>query len=149
MPAAPPLYLDLKPSRHLVAALALVHCLALAAAWIGSAGWGRYLLCALILASLGATLAQALLRSARQATSMELHEDGRALWRNGAGIWHEARLCRSQFVSAMVAVVELEAPAGRRKRVVLMSDSVSREDFRRLRAWLRWRGASPRPDSEQ
>jgi hypothetical protein len=149
VPAAPLLHLDLKPSRHLVAALALLHGLALAAAWIALGGWGRYLLCVLILASLGATLAQALLRSARQAISMELHEDGRARWRNGAGIWHEARLGRSQFVSAMVAVVEMEAPAGRRKRVLLLSDSVSREDFRRLRAWLRWRGASPRPESEQ
>jgi toxin CptA len=136
MPAAPALRLDLKPSRLLAGALVSVHGLAGFAAWISLSGWVQYLAWGAILAS----LAQALLRAAHPALSLELNEDGRASWRNRDGIWHEGRLGRSHFVSAALAVLELEtARLRRRKRVILMADSVSPEDFRRLRVWLRWR----------
>jgi toxin CptA len=136
MPAAPALRLDLKPSRLLAGALVSAHGLAGAAAWISLSGWVQYLAWGAILAS----LAQALLRAAHPALSLELNEDGRASWRNRDGIWHEGRLGRSHFVSAALAVLELEtAGLRRRKRVILMADSVSPEDFRRLRVWLRWR----------
>lgn len=143
MPAAPALRLDLKLSRLLAGALVSVHGLAGAAAWISLSGWVQYLAWGAILAS----LAQAL-RAVHPVLSLELNEDGRASWRNRDGTWHEGRLGRSHFVSVGLAILELEtAGLRRRKRVILMADSVSREDFRRLRVWLRWRRspAHPRP----
>jgi|SRR5882672_2719096 len=139
MAAVAPLRLDLKASRLLVRALILVHGLALAAAWISLIGWTRYLACAAILVSLGNTLAQALQRAGHQALSLELHEDGRASWKNRDGTWHEARVGSCHFVSGALAILRLESLGpGRRKWVLLMSDSVSPEEFRRARVWLRW-----------
>jgi len=140
MPAAV-LRLELKASRLLAGALVLMHTLALVAAWLSLAGWARYATWTVILASLWRVLA--LLRTA--AISLELHEDGRASWRNRDGGWHVGRLGKSQFVSTPLAVVELELAGQRSSWVVVMPDSLSAEDFRRLRVWLRWR---PRPEPE-
>jgi toxin CptA len=140
MEAAPALRLDLKPSRFLASALILAHGLALSAVWISLVGWARYLACAAILASLGSTLTQALLRAGRRALSLELREDGRASWRNSEGTWHEAKVGSRHFVSGVLAILELESTGpGRRKWLLLMSDSVPPGEFRRLRVWLRWR----------
>lgn len=146
MPAGPALHLDLERSRLLAGALILVHGLALAAAWISLSGWPLYLAGFAVLASLAGALAQAQLRAAHQAVSLELHEDGRASWRNRDGSRHEGRLGASQFVSAALAILELEpAGRGRRKRIVVAADSLSAQDFRRLRTWLRWRVPQSRP----
>jgi len=145
MPAAPALRLHPKPSRLLAGALVSAHGLAGAAAWISLSGWVQYLAWGAILAS----LAQALLRAVHPVLSLELDEDGRASWRNRDGTWHEGRLGSSHFVSAVLAVLELETPGlSRRKRVILMADSVSTEDFRRLRVWLRWRRSPARRGPE-
>jgi len=131
--------LDIRPSRRLLAALAVGHSLALLATFIGLDGWPRYATCALLLASLGRSLAQALLRTPKQAVSLELREDGGASWKIRDGRWNEGRLGESHFVSVALAVVDLKDPQGRSNRVLLMHDSVAPEDFRRLRVWLRWR----------
>ncbi|HKW37066.1 MAG TPA: protein YgfX [Burkholderiales bacterium] len=148
MPAAPLLRLDLKPSPRLAAALALAHGLALAAAGLGLGGWPRWLAWTLILLSLGVTSARALLRTTGQAVSLELHEDGRASWKNRLGRWQESRLGGSHFVSAVLAIIELKTSPGRTKRVVIAADSVTPEDFRRLRVWLRWRRDPSVPDPQ-
>jgi toxin CptA len=144
IPAAPALRLDIRPSSLLAGALVLAHGLALAAAWISLNGWAQYLVWGAILAS----LAHALLRAMHPALSLELHEDGRASWRNRDGTWHEGRLGSSHFVSAALAVLELEPTGRQRKRVILAADSVSSEDFRRLKVWLRWRRSPAQAKSE-
>lgn len=126
----------------LAGALVVAHGLALAAAWVGLSGWGRYLAGIVILLS----LAHALLRARWQALSLELHDDGRALWRNREGSWHEGRLGRANFASAALVVLDLECKARGRKWVVLMPDSMPSEDFRRLRVQLRWRRSPIQPD---
>lgn len=148
MPAAASLRLDLRPSRRLIGILAGAHVLALAGASVGLDGWLRYGVCVLLLASLGWSLAQALLRTANQAVSLELREDGRASWMIREGSWREGRLGESHFVSAALAIVGLEDAQGRSTRVVLMPDSVPSEDFRRLRVWLRWHPGPTRKESE-
>ncbi|HXZ54608.1 MAG TPA: protein YgfX [Burkholderiales bacterium] len=148
MPAAPSLRLDLRPSRRLIGILAVLHFLALAAASMGLGGWLRFGVWALLLASLGRSLAQALLRTANQPVSLELREDGRASWKNRNGNWREGRLGESHFVSAALAIVGLKDAYGRSTRVVLMPDSVPSEDFRRLRVWLRWHPGATRKEPE-
>jgi hypothetical protein len=146
MPAAPPLRLDLKPSRLLAGGLVLVHGLALAAAWVSLSGWARYLLWLAILVSLSNALVQML---RRQALLLELHEDGRASWRSPGGTWHEVRMGKVHFVSGVLVVLDLQSVGpGRGKRVVLMPDSMSPEEFRRLRVWLRWRRGPAGPKRE-
>lgn len=135
MSVASVLRLELKASRLLAGALVLAHVMALAATWLSLAGWARYGSWAVILASLWRVTAS--WRSA--ALSLELHEDGRASWRNRDGAWHEGRLGRNHFTSTALAVVGLEAASERTKWVVVMPDSLASEDFRRLRVWLRWR----------
>jgi toxin CptA len=142
MPAAPALRLSLRPSRLLAGALLLVHAMALAAVWLGLGGWARYLAGTGILASLGTSLLRVRQPDVR---FLELYEDGRAPWGDPAGGWHEGRLGASHFASAGLVVLELKPAGRRRKWVVLMADSVSREDFRRLSVWLRWR-ARPEPE---
>ncbi|HEY6239806.1 MAG TPA: protein YgfX [Burkholderiales bacterium] len=144
MSAAPTLRFDLKPSIRLAGVLLLAHVLALAALWVSLAGWARYLAACGILLSAAACLAAALHRSSRTAVSLELHADGRASWRDRSGGWHEGRLAGDHFVSAALVVLGLVQPEGDRKSLVLMADSASPEDFRRLRVWLRWR-ADPGP----
>ena len=129
--------MDLRPSRLLACILVLAHGLALAAAWIALGGWARDLALAGILASLGACLA----RGRRVPASLELHEDGRAAWLTRQGGWRQGALGKNNFVSAALVILELTSGDEGRYWMVLLGDSVSTEDFRRLRVWLRWRSA--------
>jgi toxin CptA len=145
---APPLRLELKPSRWLAGTLALGHGLAGYAAWTGLSSWARVPLLVVLLASLGVSLARALLRFRGQAISLELQEDGRASIKDRSGIWQEGRLGENHFVSPALVVVDLQTPSGRRKRLVLAPDSLPADDFRRLRVWLRWRRSPLKPSVE-
>jgi|SRR5262245_56115149 len=136
------LRIDLRPSKFLAVALALAHGLALYAVWTSLSGWPGVLAGLAILASLAATLLRALLRIGPSAVSLELAEDGRASWRDRRGTWHEGALGESHFVSPFLVVVELKPRDQGAKRVILLADSAARDDLRRLRVWLRWRGRS-------
>ena len=109
--------------------------MALAAAWISLSAWPWYAAGFAVAASLGGCLMQ----WRRLPLLLELHDDGRASWRDREGKWHQGGLGRTNFVSTVLAVLELELGGNGRKWVVLMGDSISPEDFRRLRVWLRWR----------
>jgi toxin CptA len=64
------------------------------------------------------------------------------------GIWLDGTLGENHFVSPALVVVELQAPPGRRKTLVLARDSLPADDFRRLRVWLRWRRSPRKPSVE-
>jgi toxin CptA len=132
------LRIDLKPSLKLAALLGAVHLLALAAAWVSLADWPRYLVGSGVLLSGAMCLVEVLQRSSTAALSLELHADGRASWRDRNGTWHEGSLGADRFVSTALVVMGLEMDRGR-KWLVLMADSASAEELRRLRLWLRWR----------
>jgi len=148
MSAASTLQFDLKPSLKLAGLLLVAHVLALAAAWVSLAGWPQVLVGFGVLLSGTGCLAEVLHRSSRAAVSLELREDGRASWRDRNGGWHEGRLASGHFVSAAFVVLGFDQTGRSRKWLVLMGDSASPEDFRRVRVWLRWRremgsGGSP------
>jgi hypothetical protein len=148
MSAAATLQIDLKPSLKLAALLGAVHLLALAAAWLSLADWPRYLVGSGVLLSGAVCLVEVLQRSSGAALSLELHADGRASWRDRNGTWHEGRLGAERFVSTALIVMGLEMNRGR-KWLVLMADSASAEELRRLRLWLRWRqGAGSAQESD-
>jgi len=139
MSAAPALRFDLKPSPRLAGLFLVAHVLALAAAWVSLSGWPQALVGFGILLSGTGCLAEVLHRSSRAAVSLELREDGRASWRDRSGGWHEGRLGGDRLVSGAFVVLGLDQAGRGRKWLVLMRDSASPEDFRRLRVWLRWR----------
>ena len=139
MPAAQTLQIDLRPSLQLAALLGAAHVLALAAAWVSLADWPWYLVGSGVLLSGAACLVETLHRSSAAAVSLELHSDGGASWRDRNGTWHEGRLGADHFVSTALLVMGLDQSKRGRKWVVLMADSASAEELRRLRSWLRWR----------
>jgi hypothetical protein len=133
------LRIRLRPSRLLVGALVLVHCLALLAAILGVEGWPRVMVACGILLSAAGTLTQAMQWSAAAAREIELRADGRCGWRDGAGGWHEGTSGGLHFVSAWLVIVSLRTSAAWRKWIVALPDSSDDEALRRLRVWLRWR----------
>ena len=139
MSAASTLQLDLKPSLRLAGLLLVAHVLALVATWVSLVGWPQVLVGFGVLLSGTGCLAEVLHRSSRAAVSLELREDGRASWRERNGARHEGRLGSDHFVSAALVVLGLDQNEQCRKWVVLMADSASAEELRRLRIRLRWR----------
>ena len=139
MSTASTLQLDLKPSLRLAGVFLAAHFLALAAAWVSLAGWPRALVGFGILVSGAGCLAEVLHRSSRAVVSLELRDDGCASWRDRKGVWHEGRLGSDHFVSGAFVILRLDRTEHGRKWLLLMGDSASREDFRRLRVWLKWR----------
>jgi toxin CptA len=132
------LRIDLRPSRLLSLVLVLAHGMAVYAVWISLGGLPKILAAVAVLASLAATLAHALLRAPRSAVSLELAEDGRVSWRDRRGAWHDGTLGASHFVSPFLVVVELKPGNRGVKRLILLADSASRDELRRLRVRLRW-----------
>jgi toxin CptA len=90
----------------------------------------------------------AALHAARSIVALELREDGGIACQTRNGAWLECVLLGSSYVSPGMTVVNLQARGwlGYR-RVILVPDNVDAEDFRRLRTWLRWRGAAVKPDT--
>jgi len=146
MSAVRALQLDLKPSYRLAGLLAAAHGLALAAVWVTLPGWARYLAAVALIVSLAHCVARVLHRTGASTVSLELREDGRASWQMRNGSWREGRLGRNNFVSSVLVVVELEPGGYARKWIVLLEDSTSPEEFRRLRVWLRWQRSLGRPE---
>ena len=146
MPAAPGLRFDPQPSRLLAGTLLAAHAVALLSAWVALEGWPRNLLSVVVLVSLGGTLWRAL---RPKVVSLDLREDGRASWRGPEGSWQEVRMGQRHFVSSLLVILELQPVGpGRATRLILMSDSLPAEEFRRLRTWLRWRRGQARSKEE-
>jgi toxin CptA len=141
------LRLDLRPSRLLALALVGTHVAALALAFLALPQWWlRIILTAAAAASLWHAIRHAALRVAGSAISeVELRGDGSARVRRRDGRSDEVRLSRSTFVAPNLAILVFCAGGWRPARsVVVLPDTLSAEQLRQLRVWLRWR-RSPRP----
>lgn len=68
-------------------------------------------------------------------TALEADAGGYRLLNRGA--WLDAQM-RHALVTATLTVVEFRLANGRRLPLVLLPDSLSADDYRRLRVWLRW-----------
>jgi toxin CptA len=145
LPARPPavhsatLRLRLRPSRQLAWLLGVGHlaagivCCTAPIAWWLSLGL-----------SLGvmASLAFSLHRVVRAWNGVELRPDGTAAVEDRQGRWSEVRILGSSCVSPLLTILNLAVAGARLPRsLVVAPDSLPVEEFRRLRVWLRWRGA--------
>ncbi|MDZ4253818.1 MAG: protein YgfX [Sulfuritalea sp.] len=130
---------SVKSSRRLLLVQSLAH-LAAAAAVLAShvPSW----LAALLLLLLGASLAR--LRRLLPVAALMLGGDGRLQTVDADGTASEATVHPHTLVLSFLIVL-LYRQHGRLRALTLPGDSLSAEDFRQLRLWLRWRSTAANP----
>lgn len=90
----------------------------------------------------------AALHASRSIVALELGEQGEIACQTRNGAWLHCELLGSSYVSPGMTVVNLRPRGwGGYRRVILVPDNVDPDDFRRVRAWLRWRSAAVNPDT--
>jgi hypothetical protein len=125
--------------------LALIHCLAVAASWMGLPPWSSALITLGLAISFCCQLAAALLLLPASVHALRITEDGKLVWRDRDGAWHAALLGRDAYASPWLVIVPLACESGRVRYVVLLTDSAEKDALRRLRVWLRWARQDPGP----
>jgi toxin CptA len=129
-------------SRRLAGLLAGMHAFAAAMLWLAPLPhWLAALLMPVLLGSVWHALRRDGFRALQHSLiALRLDEDCRCEFQTRTGIWHEAALLGTSFVSPYLTVLNLKPPDGRLvKHLVIFPDAVNAEDFRRLRVWLKWR----------
>jgi toxin CptA len=89
----------------------------------------------------------ALLRSRRAFTVLELRETGEVTVQTRDGEWHDAQILGTSYVSPTLSAISLRlAHACRTRHIIFVPDNCDPEQFRRLRVYLRWgyKGAAMR-----
>jgi len=136
------LRITLKPSLHLALAMTGAHAAAgLALLQLDLVHWAKVVIWALICASLARVLLRhAFLRTRGALVEIELSEHDGANVRTRHGEWQQARVLPTTYVSPLLSVINVRVPPRFCARhMVIAADSLDREDFRRLRVWLRWK----------
>jgi len=135
--------IPIQPSTRLAFALGAAHAAAAVLAWLSAIPLaGQVAITLALAASLAISLRRsALLLDRRSIVAMEIHDTTHVAIRERGGEWQECELLDSTFVSPVLTIVAVR-PRDRRlaRHVVLAGDSLDAEEFRRLRAWLRWKG---------
>jgi toxin CptA len=145
-----PLRVRLHPSRQLGLLLCVGHVGAAVLSWVAPIPWWLSLvLSSAALASLAFGLRSHAWRSASEAVvGFELRPDGSGAIEDRSGRWREVGVLGSSFVSPLLTVLNLRvAGAGRRRSLIVTPDALGPDEFRRLRVWLRWRGAPAAPSN--
>jgi hypothetical protein len=140
--------MELRSSRQLALILGCAHLGAwLALAMLPTAFWLQACGGAALLLSAAHSIHRYALRRGRHA-AVALHFTDREQLRVRMcdDSWHTGHVLGSSTVGTSLTLLNI-ALDGRRLplHVVLMSDSLASDDFRRLRVWLRW---GPRPQTE-
>ncbi len=87
-----------------------------------------------------ATFLHAWQRLPRAITGLEIADDCGLMLRDAGGVWREAALLPSSFVTPYLTILNFRHPDERRARsVLLLPDNIRPDPFRRLRVLLRWR----------
>jgi toxin CptA len=137
---------QIRPSRLLAMTFALVH--------IGASVTvlpldvpleAKLALFILIAASLTQSLwHHAVLRARASIIELEVHDQERAAVRTRTGEWVDANILGTSCVTPALTVINLRVENARIPRhVLLISDNIRADDFRRIRVLLRW--ARPKP----
>ena len=126
--------LKLKPSRLLrlgLLVLGLLVCVAIAQADVPvPLEWGLMMV-------VGGAVYWHMQRAAAL-PGLALAQDGKLQVRAGDGDWETARVLPDSLVSTRMIVLRYRDKANRTRTLVLLPDSASADDLRRLRASLRW-----------
>jgi hypothetical protein len=118
-----------------------------------------HLACAMLIVLLGwswqasvaalAVIAASLVISARESTlfcaedsicALQISADHRLYVRARSRDWFECDVLGTTYVTALLSVLNLrECATGRIRHAVLLPDRLAKDDYRKLRAWLRWK----------
>lgn len=129
-----PVTLDIQPSRRLRAAFVFVHLMA----FFGLAGvlpvWSLGIVAPLL--ALSSWRACVAIRGVR----LTLGSDGRVEWHPSAKASQAGEILADSMVFSWLTVLRVRLDGEQQVRsIVVLSDSVSPTDFRRLQIWMRWR----------
>ena len=127
--------LALHRSRHLVFLLLAVHAGALAAALLADL---IPVLRSIVAVAITASAWLALRRNSGRVCALTLGSDGTLEVEHADGQRGRARVLAQSTVIAWVVVLLLRGE-GWRESLTILPDSLSPDDFRALRLWLRWR----------
>lgn len=131
-----PITIGLHRSFLLLAATLVVHGLAALALLLPPWPWPPLVPA---LAALGASAVWVCMVARPKVSCLRLLADGRLQCQVEAGeTFVDARILPGATVHPWLTVVRLEL-AGRKAAIVVLPDSTTGKDFRRLRVWLRWR----------
>jgi hypothetical protein len=135
------LRIAIHPSRYLAFALTAAHAAAASAALLCPFDWAvRAAIVVFVAGSLAVNARRyAGLRSADSIVAVELADDGAWTYCRRDGVWREAKLLASTYVSPAVTVLGLRRPGDWLARhALIVPDNVDPGNFRRLRMALRW-----------
>jgi toxin CptA len=141
--------MELRPSRQLALVLGCAHLAAMLvllllplALWLQATG------ALLLLLSAAYTMRGHAWRRGRGAvTALHFSDREQLRVRMYDGAWHAGRVLGSSTVGIRLTVLNIALDGSRLPlHIVLLSDSLDAEDFRRLRVWLRW---GPRPAADE
>ncbi|MEW5889990.1 MAG: protein YgfX [Pseudomonadota bacterium] len=141
-----PRRIPLRPSPRLAMLLAVAHVAAAGALWAAALpaplSLGGSLL---VLYSLWHGIRRHALRRDRRAPAeLEIGNDGALCVRARTGEWTEMTASPASTLLPGLAVILCRAKGGGRgQTIVVFPDALSRDDWRSLRVWLRWRAARP------
>lgn len=141
--------LRLRPSPRLAAVLIAAHLLALGLlVTLTVAAWALALAAiVLVLSAAISVLRHAWLRGRRSVQALEFSDREQVHVQLRDGSWHGGRILGSSTVGAALTVLNIRLDDQRFPvRAVIVGDSLDREDFRRLRVWLRW---GPHPTADE
>jgi hypothetical protein len=136
------LKIALRPSVALLAILLVAHAAAIAAIVVlDVAPAFKFAAGSVLAASLLFNVARyALLRTARSVVALEISSANELSIGLRGGEWVECEVSGDTYVTSFLTVVNLRRRDTRKRVAVpLLPDMLDREDFRKLRAWLRWR----------
>jgi toxin CptA len=139
MKSAALLAVSIKPSRRLLGIQSIAHVAAVGA--VLASRLPAWLMAGFLLL-IGASLAH--FRRALPITGLVLHGDGRIEIVGADGVASDAAVHPHTLVLSFLIVL-LYRQQGRLRSLTLLGDSLSDEDFRQLRLWLRWRSAATGP----
>jgi toxin CptA len=137
----------LGPSLLLAGILTFGHCAVAASLWITPLAFEwKCAAVALIAVSLCLETRAAMRWGSGALIALRISRDGLLSVQSRRGEWLDCEVLGSTCVTALLTVVNLRAKGARRIRnVVILTDTMDAENFRRLRVWLRWR-PSATPD---
>ena len=134
------LRISLSRSLLIIAALVLIHAAAAACLliYVTALPWGLAGTAVVMASLVFHGRRDALLLAPDSLVEILLREDGGCVLRTRNGAVWEGRVMKSTFVSTLLVVINVRPEAGGYRSLVVLPDSTSAEQRRRLRVWLRY-----------